>query len=182
MLAKSFKDNRINPVGHTQKKSSSGIYSCKISQETRMQIKSQVITKTKTGREHHLLQPSRDTPESAAPRRKLSDKDKENSRWGQKYADIFRKHTSTGEQFVDEDFPATLASLFRSDHTRQNLRRYDGEEDFEQSAKLITKWLRPEDIRGGGEDAGWVLIKNPKPSDICQGESYLNLFTGNYLF
>ncbi|CAL8126336.1 unnamed protein product [Orchesella dallaii] len=93
---------------------------------------------------------------------------KENcSHYEQKYDKILQGCIRLGTKYVDEDFPASLESIYRS----KSVGIANGRNEFSIGAKSVTSWQRPENIRGSkeGSQSQWVVINDPCPSDIRQG-------------
>lgn len=97
--------------------------------------------------------------------------DNENTALNSKYQTIVQNCLLRGTKFVDEDFPPTKASLFRAAHTRDLSK--DSTRQFLKNVQSITSWQRPENIRTKSKATEWALIQDPRPSDICQGMSYV---------
>lgn len=109
------------------------------------------------------------TPKRSSTQSKDSEKNKENLKINTKYERIIEKCLLHGTKYVDEDFPATNSSLFRPDKLDD---KQQHNETIGNRARFsrCTSWQRPENIRMAGKEPNWVLIKEPRPSDICQGK------------
>lgn len=108
------------------------------------------------------------SPKRSSSQPNDSSKNKENLKINKKYKAIVEKCLLKGTKYVDEDFPATNASLFRSDKLDNKQQHNETIVNRARFSKC-TSWQRPENIRMAGKEPNWVLIKEPRPSDICQG-------------
>ncbi|ODM97957.1 Calpain-D [Orchesella cincta] len=68
----------------------------------------------------------------------------------QKYEKILQTCIQRGTKYIDEDFPASLQSIFRF----KEAAAYKGSNEFTIGAKSVSSWQRPENIRGIKGESG----------------------------